>query len=463
MKQYLDKGDLFNVKDTIKPMMYFEKTKQKKKCTKKIMLFCLVAACLYGCKKPEEEISTLLSTSPAITEVAPQEEIPIDAEHFSDEVFRKYISGMYDLDNNGALSKSEREAVKEIIWDEVDIDISKDKFPYDYIEVNRAVLDGLEYFSKLDCLIVDSAQRVILKNHPSIRRFGCREGNIETVLIENCPVLEKIGAVEGEFHGDFIVKNCENLRIFNVHTVDFNTLVFEETPRVVIFFEAVGIEAFSTDADAVINADSSTLHRILGEEIYRLTEDGKLSFGLNESIHWTNVDESSVVSKEQFLLPAVTEEDFTYVDVQITEKEEENVSEQREKTWDICVDLKEYFRIFGGPVHYTVYAKEKPERSKIVLRPIGGVDKILPLEYSPNKGVFFLPSWILEVVYRNGENEEILGKLRHKQLWEITPDGTINQYKFGVDCEAGVNFWKVTHIYRACIDLEEDPSWYGAE
>ncbi len=460
---------MFKEKDSMKAMMHF-KENNKGKHMKKTILFCMVLAGLCGCRKEQEELPASLSPSPDITEVAEQEEIPIDAEHFSDEIFREYISGMYDLDKNGALSQREREAVKEIIWSRTDI--PRDNFTFDYRDMNGAVLDGLEYFPKLEDLTVEDADCVILKNHPSIQGFGISEGRVETVMIENCPALEKIGVVE--FYGwnrtvegyltaggNLTVKNCENLRIFNAGTAKFGTLIFEETPNLVAYFDVVGVENFSMDANAVINFDDATLQRILGEEIYKLTEDGKLSFGLNECIHWTNVDENSMVAKEQFSFPLVTEEEFTYLDVEISEKEEENVPEQEEKAWEASVIQKEIKWGSWGPEKYTIYAEEKPERAQFILRPIGGVDDVLLLEYSPNKGISFYPWWRLEVVYRDGENEEVLGTVYHKQFWKIEPDGTISRYKYDADYEPENDYWKETHMYRASIDLGEDPGWYS--
>ena len=440
------------------------RTKPKNKHTKKIIFCCVVTVTLCGCQKAQEKIPASLSPSPAITEALEQVEIPIDAEHFSDEIFREYISGMYDTDKNGALSQREREAVKEIIWSGTEIPM--DKVTFDYRDRNGAVLDGLEYFPKLEDLTVEDADCVILTNHPSILRFGICEGRVETVLIENCPTLEKIGVVESygigsQAGGNLTVRNCENLRMFCASTADFGMLTFKNTPKLVAFFETVGIVSLSMDANAVINFDDTTLHRILGEEIYRLTEDGELSFGLNECIRWTNVDENSVVAKEQFSFPLVTEEEFTYVDVQISEKEEENVPEQGEKAWEVSVIQKEIKWGPLGPEKYTVYAKEKPERSQFVLRPIGGVDEILLLEYSPNKGISFYPRWSLEVVYRDGENEEVLGKVYHKQFWKIEPDGTTSRYKYDDDYEPENDYWTETHMYRASIDLGEDPGWYS--
>lgn len=440
------------------------RTKPKNKHTKKMIFCCMATVTLCGCQKAQEEIPASLSPSPAITEALEQVEIPINAEHFSDEIFREYISGMYDTDKNGALSQREREAVKEIIWSGTEIPM--DKFTFAYKDVRGAVLDGLEYFPKLQVLTVEDADCVILTNHPSIRRFGISEGKVETVLIENCPTLEKISVAESygigsQAGGNLTVRNCENLRIFSASTADFGMLTFKNTPKLVAYFETVGIVSLSMDANAVINFDDTTLHRILGEEIYRLTEDGELSFGLNECIHWTNVDENSVVAKEQFFFSLVTEEEFTYMDVQISEKEEENTPEQGEKAWEVSVIQKEINGGPWGPEKYTVYAKEKPERSQFVLRPIGGADDILFLEYSPNKGVSFYPRWSLEVVYRDGEKEEVLGTVYHKQFWEIEPDGTISRYKYDADYEPENDYWTETHMYRACIDLGEDPGWYS--
>ena len=168
----------------MKPVINLEKQKNKaKKHMKKIIFCCMATVTLCGCKKAQEEMSASLSPSPAITEASEQVEISIDAEHFSDEIFRKYIAGMYDLDKNGALSQAEREAVKEMEWELGNWAIEReseewltDKKDVMYREVCTAVLDGLECFPKLEHLRVNSAKNVVLKNHPSIRGISGDEG-----------------------------------------------------------------------------------------------------------------------------------------------------------------------------------------------------------------------------------------------------------------------------------------------
>ncbi len=437
----------------------------------KLALFGAIVAGLCGCKPAEEiPISVTPTQVPIVTEVAEEKEIPIDAEHFSDEVFRKYISGMYDSDKNGALSQRERESVKEMEWELGNWAIEResedwltDKKDVMYRKVCTTVLDGLEYFPKLEHLRVNNAQSVVLKNHPSIREISGDEGRIETVLIENCPVLERMAF--GLFEGDFTVRNCERLRLASFGEAELGTLIFEETPRLVLHLENVGVDSVTMDANAVISMLQSGVD-ILGEDYDKFTEDGKVSFGMNERIHWQNVDESSVIMKEKFALPQVSEDDFSYVDVRISEKEDETALETEEKAWEIAIHRNELTMTMLDVDYYTVYAKEKPERSQIVLRPIGGVSGegsvrgVSLSEYSPNKGVFFRPQWKFEVVYRDEDNEEVLGTFRHAEFWNITPDGTLSRYRYGVDRDLVYPYWKETHVYQACIDLGVDPTWY---
>ena len=457
-------GDFFKRKDTMKPMMYFEKAKQKNKRMKKIVLFCIAAVGLCGCKKIEE-IPSSISPAPVITEAPEQKEIPIDAEHFTDEIFREYISGMYDLDKNGALSQAEREAVKEMEWEIGYWAIEKgsddwltDKADVIRHKVRTAVLDGLEYFPKLEDLRVYNAKSVVLKNHPSIQEISGDEGRIETVLIENCPMLERMAF--GLFEGDFSVRNCERLRLASFGEAELGTLIFEETPQLVLYLCDTDAEDITMDANAVISMEGTSDIRILGTNYGEYTKDGRVSFGMNERIHWQNADESSVIMKEKFALPQVSEDDFSYVDVRISEKEDETAPETGEKAWEIAIHRNELTMTEYDVNYYTVYAKEKPERSQIVLRPIGGVSGVSLNEYSPNKGVFFRPQWKFEVVYRDGDNEEVLGTFRYAEFWNITPDGTLSRYRYGVDRDLVYPYWKETHVYQACIDLGVDPTWY---
>ncbi len=431
----------------------------------KLALIGLIAAGLCGCKMTEELPTPPTPTqAPIVTEAVEEKEIPIDAEHFSDEIFRKYIAGMYDLDKNGALSQAEREAVKEMEWELGNWAIEResedwltDKKDVMYRKVCTAVLDGLEYFPKLEHLRVYKAKSVVLKNHPSIRKISGDEGRIETVLIENCPMLERIAF--GLFEGDFTVRNCERLRLASFGRAELGTLIFEETPQLVLYLCDTDAENITMDANAVISMLQSDVD-ILGEDYDKFTEDGKVSFGMNERIHWKNVDESSVIMKEKFALPQVSEDDFSYVDVRISEKEDETAPETGAKAWEIAIHRNELTMTEYDVNYYTVYAKEKPERSQIVLRPIEGVSGVSLNEYSPNKGVFFRPQWKFEVVYRDGDNEEVLGTFRHAEFWNITPDGTLSRYRYGVDRDLVYPYWKETHVYQACIDLGVDPTWY---
>ena len=47
----------------------------------------------------------------------PEEQIAIDESHFPHDEFRRYVTGEYDQNSDGYLSKKEREAVREIASD----------------------------------------------------------------------------------------------------------------------------------------------------------------------------------------------------------------------------------------------------------------------------------------------------------------------------------------------------------
>lgn len=65
------------------------------------------------------------------------EELPIDEEHFPDNIFQKYLSNNFDLDKNGILSKEEIENVKEIL----------------IIQEKLKDLTGIQYFYNLEKLV----------------------------------------------------------------------------------------------------------------------------------------------------------------------------------------------------------------------------------------------------------------------------------------------------------------------
>ena len=147
-----------------------------------------------------ETVTPVLTKEPVPTLITEQEEmIPIDAEHFTDEAFREFLSTWYDTNQDGVLSLVEREAVKEMEWEG------------NPGKRTDGILDGFGYFPYLEELTVINADKVIFENHPSIRLIGGGEGGIGLLYMENCPALEYIGG--DLYSGNVTIKNCRNLKL----------------------------------------------------------------------------------------------------------------------------------------------------------------------------------------------------------------------------------------------------------
>lgn len=178
---------------------------------KKALCFILfMIGMLCACSR-REETAQEPAISPTVVENTGQEEekIPITNPYFGNSDFCKLICLKYDTDGDGFLSDSERESVREILWEEEleanDIEADKD----------TEELMGLEYFPNLEEVSIANADKVSIKNHPSLKAYGSGEGYIGQTVIENCPELEYIGyAFSG---GSLSVKNCKKLRRFWVY------------------------------------------------------------------------------------------------------------------------------------------------------------------------------------------------------------------------------------------------------
>ncbi len=59
-------------------------------------------------------------------------------------------------------------------------------------EFEEECLDGFEYFPDLKELDISCAEKVVLRNCPSLVKVSGKEGHIGTLIIEDCPVLERM-------------------------------------------------------------------------------------------------------------------------------------------------------------------------------------------------------------------------------------------------------------------------------
>ncbi|MBR2408061.1 MAG: hypothetical protein IKB07_03805 [Lachnospiraceae bacterium] len=173
------------------------------RCLKLFMIcfgFCFLCACnresepvhiptstTIPTKQPENMSPTAAPTPtvvPTPTDTPKAVMIPIDEIHFGSALFCEFIAKEYDSDSDGYLSEAERYEVTEIIipgW-----------YDADYSE---ACLDGFEYFPNLEGLGIDrnAVNKVIIRNHPTLKNFGGTEGGIQELEVIGCKELEIIG------------------------------------------------------------------------------------------------------------------------------------------------------------------------------------------------------------------------------------------------------------------------------
>lgn len=128
--------------------------------------------------------------------------IPIDAAHFPEESFRRYVSEEY-IDNNqdGVLSPEERNSVKYITHDEE-------------WEYRLYSLKGIEYFTNLEQLVCywNMISEVDLSHNTKLKRIAIMYNPLDVLDVSSCPYLvescanaERIqGTAEGEEGIDFI-------------------------------------------------------------------------------------------------------------------------------------------------------------------------------------------------------------------------------------------------------------------
>ncbi len=401
---------------------------------KYLISFCLVTGVLCACNfKQEIENGVAPTVTEEITiypaEVfqennaieSKEDVVQINEAHFSDETFRRYISEKIDVDGDGALSRNERIAVKKITWDYYELEDEGIMLRME--DVFDAVLDGFEYFPNLERLTVTSAAKVIVKNHSSIRGIGGAEGGIGLLCVENCPALISIGG--NMYSGNIEVKNCENMELFWARASSFGSVSFTGTPKLAVWIEVSEIEKLQINADAVVSSGKSGLGRGCGSLVFG--ENGEVELDYGGVIEWENRTGGALNVTTDFFENCFEEADFSYMNIQLLEKIENIYDEQGRKGWNVCVDL---MKNAYSKTAFSLYTEEQPAIEQIVVRP-AGVVWVEVLEYSPNRGVSFEAELNFEVIYRNGEAEEVIGTLSDEQYWTILPTGEKIKYRSG--------------------------------
>ena len=357
---------------------------------------------------------------PTPTEEPEEGRIPIDEAHFTSEVFRETIARNYDTDSDGFLSRREREAVTEIYIDGRD-------YEDQYFVFEEECLDGFEYFPNLTGINISFtyAGQVVIREHPSLQHFGGTEGGIETLRIENCPALERIG---------FYIYDISSISVSGAPRASFS------------LGDNCSIRSMTFDADMTLRVLDSRFGE--GSTMYRVCEDGSFVYEYRASgenlsgevikpttkqnpVEFTNRKEPQAPFSEEYWTECLENCEFDELErftVRVSEPEEAAYNEKGQRAWEVRVGYTRSWKSREqetGEEVFVVYAEEMPVREQFVFRP-AVIHLREALEYSPNRGVRIITEWDLALVYRNGEEEQEIGVLReHEHYCTIAADGTM--------------------------------------
>ena len=123
-------------------------------------------------------------------------EIPIDSEHFPDDIFREYVENEFDNNKNGYLSNSEVDAVT-----------------IDVCNMGISSLVGIEYFDKLESLycFTNNLTSLDVSNCAALRILNCAENNLTSLDVSNCTALVFLYCDDNNLTS-LDVRNCTALK-----------------------------------------------------------------------------------------------------------------------------------------------------------------------------------------------------------------------------------------------------------
>ena len=325
-----------------------------------------------------------------------QELIPIDEEHFEGDFLRVLLKKNFDLDNDGYLSKLERERVDLI---GIDNDFFRST---QMVEELNYILEPLssvsyekvfQYFPNLKEFVCPVASDIVVRNHASIGDIshGGEWGERKSIVVEACPELRSV------YVGDV----CEYVSI-------------TEVPQGVVVIDTENLQPeYVLDGNIFLRA-------------FPYLDERELTSFLDEAdLTWKNVKEQSAGYKEEEINPAlqgVLFEEFSY---EVLEKVEDVYDENGIRGWNICVDTKE--KVYGK-YPFSLYCEERPSEEDFKTK-VSKVPQFSPLAYSPNRGVFGEAVLELETVYKSETGEQVIGTLEKNRFCLVAPDGSVQLYR----------------------------------
>lgn len=315
--------------------------------------------------------------------------IPIDEAYFVSTLFCDYIKEQFDKDADGRLSVFERYAVSKI---EIP--------PYYEEDFSMECLDGFDYFPSLTELSVNqnSLEKVVLRNHPSIKFFGGTEGSIKNLEIMDCPELTNIGfytyglgslwisgvSPEASFsHGDNV--NIDKM------TVDADLILWVTDSR-------SGEPALKASGDGLVY------------EYYEYKEDNEYTI-MQTPVEFINRKELQVPFSESEWIETLQQGTYEIFEIRDLKKAEDVYNEDGISAWYVSVNYtksKNSREVYSGKEVFTMYSDEMPKIQQFVFRP-NRIKKIRGLEYAPNREARMLVEWDLDLVYQTEDEEKIIG------------------------------------------------------
>lgn len=315
--------------------------------------------------------------------------IPIDEAHFGSGLFCDYIKERFDKDSDGCLSVFERYAVSKI-----------DIPPYYEEDFSMECLDGFDYFPSLIELSVNqnSLEKVVLRNHPSIKFFGGTEGSIKDLEIMDCPELTNIG---------FYIYGLGSLLISGVSPdASFS------------HGDNVNIDKMTVDADLILwvtdSRSGEPSFKANGEglvyEYYDYEEHNKHTI-VQTPVEFINRKEPQVLFSEREWIETLQQGTYELFEIRDLKKAEDVYNEDGISAWYVSVNYtksKSSREVYSGTEVFTMYSDEMPNIEHFVFRP-NRIKKIRVLEYAPNREARMLVEWDLNLVYQTEDKEQIIG------------------------------------------------------
>ena len=282
------------VKGRVKSVLHYKKPAFWVLLASVVLCVVLAVCFLTDPKKQEETIDT---GYPIVSSPVLDIDIPIDEAHFTSSLFREYLSKEIDLDKNGYLSGEERVGVR-YLYLEAPIKV------YPVQSSGFGVLDGFEYFPNLRYLCTNSAEQIILTDHPSIHYVEAK-GDVGYLYVEDCPKFKMISAREGSISSYYVSDVAEGC-IYQDDIV--NGFVMEHT--------------IPLNSRCAIELDRQ-------EELpeIRSTRTDTASYYREIPVDWLERTENSIGIKQQFFEPYFAGKNIEFLKPHIYDKERDGTED----------------------------------------------------------------------------------------------------------------------------------------